>query len=480
MVVYILNCQGKPLMPCSSCTARKLLKSGKAVVKSRTPFVLKLKFPCANRVQEVVAGMDTGAETIGTAATSNSKSLYQSETILRSKEIKNKMGQRSMYRRTRRGRKTGYRKARFLNRRNSIKLNRLPPSVKHLVDSHLREKKFVESILPVTKWFVETASFDIHKITDQNVSKKNGWTYQQGRCKDFYNVKAYVLDRDKYSCQKCKSKTKNQHLHVHHIIFKSNGGTDSPDNLVTLCESCHKKIHLLKNGQAQKESKLLRTKAQKNTASATKVSIVKTQIQKHFGDFEETFGYITKFHREEQGLSKEHHVDALIIASQSEIVKPSNYLLLKKCVSKGDYKQTSGSHSEKCVPTGKLFGLRKFDKIKVGNICGFIKGKRSSGSFAISNLDGSKITGSINVKKNCTRISARKTILKTMKLAASSPCVKSGVSIDDDAIEAFSDWLKANNATNFIRNSVDVEALVIEKDGFYKVSDLFVKEIVLH
>jgi hypothetical protein len=52
--------------------------------------------------------------------------------------------------------------------------------------------------------------------------------------------------------------------------------------------------------------------------------------------------------------------------------------------------------------------------------------------------------------------------------------------IDDDAIEAFADWLKANNATNFIRNSVDVEALVIEKDGFYKVSDLFVKEIVLH
>jgi 5-methylcytosine-specific restriction endonuclease McrA len=428
MVAYILNCQGKPLMPCSLSKARKLLSSGKAVVKSKTPFVLKLKYPCADRTQVVIAGMDTGAKTIGTAVISNGKSLYQSETKLRSEEIKRKMEQRAMYRRSRRGRKTGYRKARFLNKRNSIKLGRLPPSAKHVVDSHLREKKFVESILPITKWVVETANFDIHKITDPSVNKKDGKSYQQGRQKDFYNTKAYVLSRDKYTCQKCKTNKSGQSFHVHHIVFKSNGGTDSPDNLVTLCGPCHNKIHSLSNEKAIKESKLLQIKMQKNTASATKVSIVKSQLAKYFGDFEETFGYITKFNREEQNLPKEHHIDALVIASQSEIISPLKFILIKRCVSKGDYQQTSGAHSEKRIPTGKLFGLRKFDKIKVGDIEGFVKGKRSSGFFALSDLNGTKISDSINVKKNCIRVSSRKTILRTIHLAVSSPCLKAGVS----------------------------------------------------
>jgi 5-methylcytosine-specific restriction endonuclease McrA len=428
MVVYILNCQGKPLMPCSPQKARKLLKSGKATVKSRTPFVLKLKYPCTERVQLVTAGMDTGAETIGSAAISNGKAVYQSETKLRSKEIKSKMQQRAMYRRTRRGRKTGYRKPRFLNRRNSIKLNRLPPSVKHIVDSHLKEKKFIESILPVSKWVVETASFDIHKITSPSVSKIHGWTYQQGQQKNFYNVKAYVLSRDGYKCQKCKNSKTGTKLHVHHIVFKSNGGTDSPDNLVTLCESCHTKIHLFKNGQAEKGSKLLQTKAQKSTASATKISIVKSQIYKHFGEFEETFGYITKFNRENQNLAKNHYIDAVCIAAQGEVVNLAQTMLLKRRVSKGDYQQTSGKRSEKKIPTGKLFGLRKFDQIKIGEIIGFIKGKRSSGAFAVSQIDGTKITDSVNIKKNCTRISARKTILTKRQPAVSSPCLKPGVS----------------------------------------------------
>ena len=311
MVVYVLNYQGKPLMPCSPSKARKLLKSGKAIVKRRTPFTIRLINPCANRVQKVVAGMDTGAKVIGTAAIANGKSLYQAETNLRSKEIKGKMDQRRMYRRNRRSRKTAYRKARFLNRKNSTKLERLPPSVKHIIHAHLREKKIVESILPISHWIVETASFDIHKITNPDIKNED---YQNGRQKDFYNLKAYILSRDGYICQQCNGKIKNEILHVHHIVFRSHGGTNSPDNLVVLCENCHDKIH--KNANPEKESLKLRKKVQKHTASATKVSIVKAQIQKLFGDFEETFGYITKFNRESQNLTKDHHIDALIIAAQ--------------------------------------------------------------------------------------------------------------------------------------------------------------------
>ena len=89
----------------------------------------------------------------------------------------------------------------------------------------------------------------------------------------------------------------------------------------------------------------------------------------------------------------------------------SNCVYLKRCVSSGDYQQTRGRHGEKRIPTGKLFGLRKFDLIKTTKGIGFVKGKRSSGNFAIFNLHGGLISPWVNIKNNCKRISARKRIL---------------------------------------------------------------------
>jgi hypothetical protein len=82
----------------------------------------------------------------------------------------------------------------------------------------------------------------------------------------------------------------------------------------------------------------------------------------------------------------------------------------KRHVAKGDYQQTSGKRSEKRIPTGKLFGLRKFDLVECLKGFGFVKGKRSSGYFAIATLDGQSIHASANVKQ-CERKSARSTTL---------------------------------------------------------------------
>jgi 5-methylcytosine-specific restriction endonuclease McrA len=279
------------------------------------------------------------------------------------------------------------------------KKGRLAPSIKSKVDSHLREKKFVESVLPVTLWKVETASFDIHKISNPDVKR---WDYQKGNQKDFYNVKAYVLHRDGYQCHKCK--TKKGKMHVHHVVFRSNGGTDSPENLIVLCSDCHDKLH-----KGEFEIKGIRSK----TKHATDVGIVKSQLEKQFGDFEETFGYQTKFNREQiLKLPKTHYNDAVAICcEEGEIIDISSTVYFKKHVSKGDYQQTNGSRSEKRIPTGKLFGLRKFDYIQHPLGFGFVKGKRSTGFFAISDLEGKVINPSVNVKKNCTRLTARTTTL---------------------------------------------------------------------
>ncbi|MDQ7827119.1 MAG: HNH endonuclease signature motif containing protein, partial [Candidatus Eremiobacteraeota bacterium] len=51
-----------------------------------------------------------------------------------------------------------------------------------------------------------------------------------------------ILKRDRFRCQTpgCRCR---RNLHVHHIIRRSQGGTDDPWNLIVLCEACH--LHLL-------------------------------------------------------------------------------------------------------------------------------------------------------------------------------------------------------------------------------------------
>lgn len=399
MFVYVLNQKGKPLMPCKPAIARLLLKGGKAKVKIRMPFTIQLAEETTEFKQPITGGMDTGSKFIGCAATANEAVLYQSEIKLRI-DVSKKMQQRAMYRRTRRGRKCRYRRARWANRASMRKANRLAPSIRSKVDSHLREKKQVESILPITHWKVETASFDIHKITNPDVVSVG---YQQGAQKDFYNVKAFVLHRDGYKCQSGRKAKHSAKLHVHHVIFRSKGGTDTPDNLKVLCETCHNDLHAGKFELKAKKSK---------TKHATEVGIVKAQLKKQW-DFEETYGYETKFKREQAlQLPKTHYNDAVAICCEDgELIQPTLYVFRKRHVASGDYQQTKGVRSEKRIPIGKLFGLKKHDFVQTPQGTGFVKGKRSTGYFALENILGEKIHASANIKKNTVRLTARTTTL---------------------------------------------------------------------
>ena len=402
MLVFVINKHGEPLMPCSPRKARLLLSNRQAKVINKIPFTIKLLYGSSGYKQEVIAGMDTGSKVIGCAVTSNGVVVYQSEIEVR-QDVSKKMQQRAMYRRTRRSRKLRYRASRWLNRANSRRDNRLPPSLLSKVQSHLRERKFVQSILPISKWKVELASFDIHKISNPEVID-----YQEGKQLGFYNVKQFVLHRDNHECQANRKVVHIKKLHVHHIVFRSNGGTDTPDNLITLCENCHADLH----------SGLFELKVRKSkTKHATEIGIVKSQLKKVWV-FEETFGYETKFKREYLNLAKTHYNDAVAICCEvGEYTKPTTTVYYKKHIAKGDYQQTSGSHSEKRIPTGKLFGLRKFDLVQTTKGNGFIKGKRSTGFFALMDIHGCKITDSVNVKKDCIRLSARTTTIISRKVA---------------------------------------------------------------
>jgi 5-methylcytosine-specific restriction endonuclease McrA len=40
-------------------------------------------------------------------------------------------------------------------------------------------------------------------------------------------------------CHECGSKS----VDLHHVKFRSHGGTDEPDNIIPLCRKCHDKLH---------------------------------------------------------------------------------------------------------------------------------------------------------------------------------------------------------------------------------------------
>jgi hypothetical protein len=142
------------------------------------------------------------------------------------------------------------------------------------------------------------------------------------------------------------------------------------------------------------------------------MGIIKSILKKRF-DFQETFGYETKFKREQiLKLPKSHCNDAVSICCEDgEIVEYLSHVFNKRHVSSGDYQQTKGARSEKKMPVGKLFGLRKYDLIRTEKGTGFVKGKRSSGYFALMDINNRNITSSVNIKKNMIRLSARSTTL---------------------------------------------------------------------
>lgn len=304
--VYVIDSEGTKLMPCSFAKAKRLVKKGAAKLIKCYPFkIIQLNFK-AKEVQEAVLGIDSGYQNIGFSAVSSKKELISGTLVLDNK-TKDRLTERRMYRRGRRN-KLWYRKARFNNRRR--KENWLPPSIERRYQTHLNLIKRIKTLLPISDIIIETANFDIQKIENPNIQ---GNDYQRGIQLGFKNVKQYVLTRDKRTCQHCgKNNTK---LEVHHIKFRSQGGTDTPNNLITLCSKCHKDLH---NGEF--EIKAVKKDYKPNTFMA----IIHNRFWKDIPTMRETFGYITKQQRLSLGLEKTHYNDAFCIAggNTQERVKP--------------------------------------------------------------------------------------------------------------------------------------------------------------
>lgn len=397
---------------------RRLLKSGQAEVVRRCPFTIRLLYESGCYTQDVALGVDAGSKVIGLSATTEKEELYAAEVELRN-DIAELLSARRELRRSRRNRKTRYRKARFDNRVHSKHKGWLAPSIEAKIDTHIKAVADLHKILPITKIIVETASFDTQMLRAKELGDPlpEGTDYQQGEQLHFWNVREYVLFRDGHTCRCCKGKSKDKILNVHHIESRKTGG-DAPNNFITLCETCHKAYHRGKLTLPEN------AKRGQKYSDAAFMGIMRwtfyERLKQIYPNVKMTFGYITKNVRIENSLPKEHYVDARCISGNPNAIPLDCYFYQKKvrCHNRQMHKLTilKGGYRKANQASKYVNGFQLFDKVDFKGTECFIFARRSSGSFDIRKLDGTKVSAGISYKKLKT-LEKRKTLLTERRAA---------------------------------------------------------------
>jgi len=219
--VFVIDSKGTPCLPTSPVRARLLLKTKKATVYSVLPFTIQLKYEIENPVGTFKLGIDDGAKYVGLAVAYKRDIVFQGVLNLRN-DVSRLMKQRAQYRRTRRTRKLRHRKARFLNRTRPQ--GWLPPSIRNKKETILRVVDDLRKRLNITVCVVEQGSFDTSSLSREQrlIGSKYQESQYEGR-----DWRHKVLWRDRYKCRRCKG---TEYLQAHHVVYKSQGGTNVVKN----------------------------------------------------------------------------------------------------------------------------------------------------------------------------------------------------------------------------------------------------------
>jgi RRXRR protein/HNH endonuclease len=260
-----------------------------------------------------IVGIDPGYKHIGYSIFkifgNKLQNILNGEVITRTSEITKLIQERKMYRRLRRThhRKKILRKFGHAKFKSPIWKNRRKQSWnhthRHLIQSHLNVLNFIFKRISLSESDIALEYFKFDSQKALNPSIKN-LENSKGPQFESENTKAYVRDRDKFTCQLCGDK--NVKLQVHHIQERSKGGSDRPYNLITLCKSCHKQIHI-NQSLCPKVSKLILLKGSGVLNSCMKFI---TQV---VSPLHTITGADTSAFRRYYNLEKSHIIDAKMV-----------------------------------------------------------------------------------------------------------------------------------------------------------------------
>lgn len=408
--VFVLSSTKKPLMPCTPKRARKLLAAGRAAVYRMNPFTIILKDRKDGETQSIEFKTDPGSKTTGIALAAEFKRgrtvIWAANLHHRGHAVRANLESRSSLRRGRRGRKTRYRPARFLNR--AWLAGWLPPSLQSRVDNLSTWCTRLLTYAPITEVHIETVRFDTQAIQNPEI---RGVAYQQGTLVG-YEVREYLLEKFNRTCAYCGAR--NVPLEIEHIHARSNGGSNRVSNLTLSCVPCNqaKSNRDIRDFLVHDPVRLARIQAQAKSPLRDAAAVNATRYA--IGNALKSFGLPvsfwsggrTKHNRTAQGYPKEHWIDAACVGETGASVHVSDGfrpLIIKatgrgtrqvvrtdkygfprgaagRCKRVHDFQ--TGDRVRLSQPSGKYTGIH------VGHLAGI----RANGRFDIKSQDGLRIT----------------------------------------------------------------------------------------
>jgi 5-methylcytosine-specific restriction endonuclease McrA len=453
--VFVVDSNKQPLNPVHPARARKLLDSGKAAVYRRYPFTIRLKTAIDTPVvSDLRIKLDPGSKTTGIAVVDDQSGeiMFAAELSHRGYAIKESLESRRAIRRSRRNRKTRYRKPRFDNRRR--KAGWLPPSLQSRIANILTWMRRLRRFCHVTAISMELVRFDMQLMENPEIT---GLEYQQGTLAG-YETRQYLLEKWGRKCAYCGKD--NIPLQVEHIVPRARGGTNRISNLCLACEKCNlaKGTRDIKEFLKTKPAVLKRVLAQakaplKDAAAVNATRWALWQRLKETGlPVECGSGGLTKYNRSMRALPKTHWLDAACVAKSTPAVLVADNvqpLLIKACghgsrqmccMNKFRFPRTGPKEAKsvKGFQTGDVVRAIVTKGSKVGTYLGRVA-VRTTGSFNITTTHRTvqgvshrhcqclhKMDGySYQVGSQCFARRLRGPVPTTPKGAAlSSPCLK--------------------------------------------------------
>lgn len=406
MSVFVLDRNGKPLMPCTEKRARLLLERGRARVHKVMPFTIRMVDLKAQdcQFQPLRIKINPGSKTTGMALVRETrdagvavKNLF--ELVHRGSQISEALTSRRAHRRLRRA-KLRYRKPRFLNRCNQQK-GWLAPSLQHRVDTTLAWVKRIQGLAPVSAISTKLLKFDTQALQNPEIS---GVEYQQGTLFG-YEVREYLLEKWNRQCAYCGAK--NTPLQIEHIHPKAKGGSNRVSNLTLACKCCNEKkgvlpieVFLAKKPEVLKR---IQSQTKRPIKDAAAVNITRwallNALKAQGLPVETASGGRTKFNRSQFGIPKTHALDAACVGEMQSISDWQKPTLCIKAMGRGRYQRTLldkfGCVRSYLTRQKRHFGFQTGDYVKAdvpkGKRVGVHVGRvaiRASGNFTIQTKTG--------------------------------------------------------------------------------------------
>lgn len=363
--IYVLNKDGKPLMPTTrGGHVRHLLKEQKARVVQSNPFTIQLLYETNDVVQPLYLGIDPGRTNIGVAVVkADGTAVFAAHLETRNKKIPKLMQDRKKARRARRtnGRRCrrqrrakangtiskkcvkqdtaqsknpskrakeigiikrrlpGYKKdvlcigiknkeAKYTNRTRPE--GWLTPTANQLLQTHINLVRKMQKFLPISDVVLEVNKFAFMRLDNPDIQK---WQYQQGPLYQKGSLENAVSEMQEHHCLFCEKPIE----HYHHVVPKSENGSNTIANIVGLCAEHHNLVH--KDVAWQEKLVEEKTGLNKKYGALSVLNQIIPALTKELSFLFPkhsfmTNGKSTHDYRAAHGISKDHWLDAYCIA----------------------------------------------------------------------------------------------------------------------------------------------------------------------